>query len=121
MCPNDDCPFLKEFQVPNKVQFSTNLGVRSCFTCGVVVLSVPCSGTKVWEYERNSTFVTVMHCGNHTCKVKKVKCNRATIVNALSERPGVKPCKVVGDKMVEMMACENFTREEVDKVAETCA
>jgi hypothetical protein len=118
VCSNDNCSFKKQYGIANKVQFQTVNGLSVCFTSGSVPERVSCPAVKIWEHENNSKYVTVLHDGMHTCVVKKRKFNRRAIREEIARNPGVKPCKLVNDRMVQMMSTDEVCWKEIDSFAE---
>ncbi len=118
MCPQESCPYREQYGCANRVQFQKIASVRVCFTCGTPAIQVECQAVKIWEYERGSTYVTIMHKGDHTCVAKNKKVSKETIRKAISENPAVKPSKLVNDKMVTLMSSNDFQWNDVEDVAE---
>lgn len=118
VCPQESCPYREQYGCANRVQFQKIASVRVCFTCGTPAIQVECQAVKIWEYERGSTYVTIMHKGDHTCVAKNKKVSKETIRKAISENPAVKPSKLVNDKMVTLMSSNDFQWNDVEDVAE---
>lgn len=121
MCSSSECPFLENGNGPNRTQFTASTVCLECFTCGTPAEEVPCNAVKVIEYEESKSCVTVMHIGNHTCIAKQPKINRAVILKAVAQNPGVKPNKLINDHMVQMMTKENFDWNEIENIASAFA
>jgi hypothetical protein len=58
-----------------------------------------------------------MHDGRHTCKAKNPKVNRAVLLKAVAQNPGVKPNKLINDPMVQLMSADNLDWNEIDNLA----
>jgi hypothetical protein len=97
VCLSNECPFLQNGTGPNRSHFKMHGGCLECFTCGTAANTVYCDAVKVLEYDMRQSCVTVMHVGNHTCQAKMPKVNRAVILKAVAQNPGVKPNKLVND------------------------
>jgi hypothetical protein len=117
ICSSSDCSFLKHGTGPNRSHFEFVDGCLKCFTCGCEAEQVACSAVKVVEYDNIASCLTVMHTGIHACKAKLPKINRAVILKAVAENPGVKPSKLVNDKMIQVMNSEEFDWKQVESVA----
>lgn len=118
MCKNENCSYKKQFGSENKLQFQKVDGAVVCFTCGCSPQFVPCPAVKVWEHEKNADYVTVYHSGIHTCIVKKRRVDRQAIRQEIARNPGVKPSKLVNDRMVQLMSVDGVGWEEIELVAE---
>ena len=57
---------------------------------GVLAVHIPCPAKKVWEFLRNSNYVTVIHSGKHTC-FPKPKQDSSKLKEAFLENPNLRP------------------------------
>lgn len=118
VCNSDTCLYKEKYGCVNRVQFQKSASILVCFTCGSPAEIVACPGVKIWEYEANSTNVTVMYKNEHSCVAKKKKISNELIKNEVAKHPGVKPNKLVNSKIVNIMAADDFSWDDVELVAE---
>jgi serine/threonine protein kinase len=117
ICLAEFCPFVKLHQGPNKVQFKREGGVVVCFSCGKPANAVACPATKIWEYHNDA--VVVMHIGLHSCQPKARTISRQQLIKVVKDNPGVKPSKLINGEMIKLMTTEDFSWENVEKIAES--
>ncbi|XP_063442542.1 fibrinogen C domain-containing protein 1-B-like [Mytilus trossulus] len=108
----------RKFKIECKIDDMMKKTKDVCFTCGSPAEIVACPGVKIWEYEASSTNVTVMYKNEHSCVAKKKKISNELIKNEVAKHPGVKPNKLVNSKMVNIMAADDFSWDDVELVAE---
>ena len=84
------CNYRKQYQGANRTQFEKESGETVCKCCGVLAVHIPCPAKKVWEFPRNSNYVTVIHSGKHTC-VPKPKQDSSKLKEAFLENPNLRP------------------------------
>ena len=66
-CYSAQCPYRKQYGCANRTQFEREGSDMVCKCCGLRALSIDCPAVKVWEFPSNSSLVTVIHSGKHTC------------------------------------------------------
>jgi len=97
---SNNCPFLNNLSSLNRMHFRMQSGVQVCFTCGSAVGHIECHAVQVWEYGYGNSFMTIMHNGNHTCRVKAVKFCHQIMQTLVRENPSVESSKLTHEKNV---------------------
>lgn len=121
-CNNKSCPFLKEKNSPNTVQFVAKSGKKVCLICENEATLVQCSAVKIWEFSQDQTSVSIYHCGFHRCTAIPRKQNRELenkLQEAFIENNTLKPSEASGNLLVSELKGEDW--DEIERVAETVA
>ena len=118
ICPSKSCLYRDQYGCANRMQFRKRDSVLACFTCETPAEQERCTAVKVWEYDNNSGHLFLMYRGVHTCMAKSVKVSKEAILDEIEMRPGVRPSRLVNDKMVRVMSSNSFQWKQVEKVAE---
>lgn len=116
-CTNSLCNFRKKWG-PNVTHFNKN---DQCKFCGMDGEFVPCSASKVWEFNDDRQTVKVYHHGLHTCPVI-VKANSKAAADALKKKfdadPEMKPKKAVNSVITEAIK-DGHDWDAIESLAES--
>ena len=115
-CTNRLCSFRKQGG-PNLTHFDK---ANACIFCGYSADFVPCSASKVWEFNDCRQSVKVYHHGYHTCPVI-AKPDKKEASDALKKKffanPEMKPRNAVASIITEAIK-ENRAWEDIDCLTE---
>ena len=69
MCANSKWMFRQYYAKPNQLHFTKS--DSSCDICCSVGQFIPCTATKIWEFNDLDSTVLIYHTGKHTCEARK--------------------------------------------------
>ena len=109
-CCSAQCPYRKQYGCANRTQFEREGSDMVCKCCGLRALSINCPAVKVWEFPSNSSLVTVVHSGKHTC-VAIPKPSTRTVEETFIDNPNLCPRQAARYSVVNALKVENHGKK----------